>query len=301
VRRLLLAPALVPALVVALLVGGCSDDEPSSAPSPAPGSSTTSSSAPSASETPSEATPTAQYVALGDSYAAAPGVPPADTAADAATCFRSAANYAHLLAEAEGLDLVDATCSGATSGDVLDEQLASVQPTTELVTVGIGGNDFDLFTQLIASCIGAAQSDPTGSPCTDAVAADVTTTLPRIGKNVGRVLDAVTAAAPDAQVVVVGYPTLLPPTGSCPDRVPLAAGDYPFVNEVTSGLSGELRRAARQRGLTFVDLAGPSRGHDICSTDPWVNGAATAPDGTIPFHPFAAEQEAVARLVARVL
>ena len=294
-RRLLLAPALV----AALAVGGCSDDEPSSpAPAPSPSASPSASASPGA---PSEAAPTAQYVALGDSYAAAPGVPPADSAADAAACFRSAANYAHLLAEAEGLDLVDATCSGATSGDVLDEQLASVQPTTELVTVGIGGNDFDLFTQLIGSCIGAAQSDPTGSPCTDAVSTDVTTTLPRIGQNVGRVLDAVTAAAPDAQVVVVGYPTLLPTTGSCPDRVPLAAGDYPFVNEVTSGLSGQLRRAARQRDLTFVDLAGPSRGHDICSTDPWVNGAATAPDGTIPFHPFAAEQEAVARLVARVL
>jgi lysophospholipase L1-like esterase len=299
VRRFLLAPALVPALVVALLAGGCSDDEPSSTPSAEPPpSSATPSDAASASESAPAAT---QYVALGDSYAAAPGVPPADTAPDAAACFRSAANYAHLLAEAEGLELVDATCSGATSADVLDEQLASVTPTTELVTVGIGGNDFDLFTQLIGSCIGAAQSDPTGSPCTEAVSTDVTTTLPRIGENVGRVLDAVTAAAPEAQVVVVGYPTLLPPTGSCPDRVPLAAGDYPFVNEVTTGLSGQLRRAARQRGLTFVDLAGPSRGHDICSADPWVNGAATAPDGTIPFHPFSAEQEAAARLVARVL
>lgn len=241
-----------------------------------------------------------QYVALGDSYAAAPGVP---ETSGVDGCFRSSGNYAQRLAAATGLTVTDVTCSGATSADVLERQVPAITPEAELVTVGIGGNDFDLFATLVQSCLSAPppESDPSGTPCTDAVGPTVDDVLPRTAQAVQELFAAIDEAAPEARVVVVGYPYLLPDSGTCPELVPLAAGDYPLVNEATRRLSGLLRDAAAQQGFDFVDVQGPSRGYDICSDEPWINGQQVAEDGTIPFHPFAAEQQAVAELVASVL
>lgn len=288
--RLLLALASAAVLVAACAgcseQGGRDDDEISPAPESA--------SAP-ASETAAEEA--ISYVALGDSYAAAPGVP--NTSGEDG-CFRSDQNYAHQIAAADDtIELTDVTCSGATTDDVLTKQVPALDADTDLVTLGIGGNDFQLFLTLIGECT-APGPDAAGTPCTDAVSKRAETWLPRIEANIGKTLDAVVEAAPDAQVVVVGYPTLLPRTGSCPDLIPLPVGDFPFVNEVTNGLSDALRTQAEKRDLDFVDVARASRGHDICAKKPWVNGVDTAPDGTIAFHPFLAEQRAVAKLVDRV-
>ena len=95
------------------------------------------------------------YVALGDSFTAAPLVPDTDLAEG---CFRSSSNYPALLAEELDLELTDVSCSGADTGDVtggqavaggrgtVPPQLRAVQPDTDLVTVGIGGNDREVFT-----------------------------------------------------------------------------------------------------------------------------------------------------------
>ena len=50
------------------------------------------------------------YVALGSSFASGPGIDPLLDA----RCGRSGSNYAHLVAERLGYDLVDVTCGGAT-------------------------------------------------------------------------------------------------------------------------------------------------------------------------------------------
>jgi hypothetical protein len=44
-----------------------------------------------------------------------------------------------------------------------------------------------------------------------------------------------------------------------------------------------------------------SRGHDICSTRPWVNGAVTVREKALAFHPFAAGMRADARAVLAAL
>lgn len=290
------------AIGLVMALSACSGSGPADVT--APRAAASSSAVPSTPSTPdTSASPAAppvgpQYVALGDSYAAAPGVP---ATSGAGGCFRSSGNYAQLLAARTGLTVTDVTCSGATTDDVLTRQVPSITPEAELVTVGIGGNDSDLFTSLLQSCLGLADADPGGTPCSDRVGAQVDQTIPRTEASIGGLFDAIAEAAPDARVVVVGYPDLLPTTGSCPDLVPLAEGDYPLLNEVTHRLSDALETQAASRGFDFVDLRGPSRGHDICSDDPWVNGVRVAEDGTIPFHPFAAEQQAVARRIATFL
>jgi len=247
------------------------------------------------------------YVALGDSYAAAPGVPETDVAGG---CFRSDSNYAHVLAEAADLTLVDVTCSGATSDDVIADQVPSLSPDTDLVTVGTGGNDLGLFIRVLTGCLtppdgGSAAPDGSdisaGSRCAQVVREEIEPASAEIQAKMGAVLDAITAAAPDAEVYVVGYPALLPAQGTCPDVVPIAAADYPLVAGVTRALSESLREEAEARDLPFVDVLAASRGHDLCSDDPWVNGAELAADGTLPFHPLAVEQAAIATLIGDML
>ena len=55
-------------------------------------------------------------------------------------------------------------------------------------------------------------------------------------------------------------------------------------------------------GATFIDVRGPSEGHDICAgPDAWVNGVTPKDGVAAAYHPFAAEQAAIAELVERAL
>lgn len=72
--------------------------------------------------------PPSRYVALGDSYAAEPLVPPADPA-DLA-CLRSLAGYPHVAARALGADLTDVSCSAATTGDLSTPSTRVSRPST---------------------------------------------------------------------------------------------------------------------------------------------------------------------------
>jgi len=93
--------------------------------------------------------PLPEYVALGDSYASGPVIAP--QLADPAGCLRSGRDYPHLVAQAIGLQLTDATCGGATTTDMtgpqtiadglVGPQIDAVQPHTALVTLTVGGDD----------------------------------------------------------------------------------------------------------------------------------------------------------------
>ena len=258
-----------------------------------------------------------RYVALGDSYTAAPMI--AGKMSDDG-CFRSSNNYPALLAAADLPDatVVDRSCSAARTKDlpgrqqsvfgrVQRPQLAAVTPDTDLVTVGIGGNDLDLFERLVGTCARLRASDPTGDPCrrsftrpdgTDTMLRDAA----RIEGRVAGVLRAVNRKAPDARVVVVDYPVMVPKSGTCPRKLPLATGDYPWARAVNERLSRSLRDAAEKAGVEHVDLAAASSGHDICAgTEAWVNGQRTQPGTALAYHPLASGQQAVADLLADLL
>ena len=112
-----------------------------------------------------EAPDTFDYVALGDSFTAA-GLPPAS-----GTCRRSGRNYPHLLvSENPQFVLVDVSCGGASTanmletqdveGDVQPPQLDAISDDTDLVTVGLGGNDFDVISKFLFQCIDLAGRGP---------------------------------------------------------------------------------------------------------------------------------------------
>jgi lysophospholipase L1-like esterase len=257
----------------------------------------------------SPVTTPARYVALGDSYTAAPEVP---TQTGPAICMRSDHNYPSLVAaELHISAFTDRSCGGATTQDMTTSQAPDVGPQfdaltrkTDLVTVGIGGNDLNAFGTLIGYCVQLATSAPQGAPCTAAARkkpGQLRRALATIEHNVAAVLKGVRKRSPKATVIAVGYPQLVPAKGTCPQLLPLAKGDYPLGRQFNKDLDDAVRAAAHAAGVIFVDPWKVSAGHDICSDDPWINGLQNAAGKAAPFHPFAAEQQAVARLVVEAV
>lgn len=256
--------------------------------------------------------PGAAYVALGDSYTAGPYIGTMDGRDG---CFRSRNNYPHLLAEKKDLELTDVSCSAATTDATdgeqvtpqkrrLAPQLDAIGPTTELVTVGIGANDFNLIGRIITTCVQIARTSTEAAPCTalDAAAGprSVERRLEDVQANVTRVLQDVQAKAPDAQVVMVGYPQIFPAGTTGCDDLPLADGDLPLARRFNEGLNAAVEAAAQAAGADFVDVFSATDGHGICSEDPWIAGKTVRGEG-FAYHPYAEEQQAVARLLERVV
>ncbi len=287
------APRGVAALLATtLLVAGCSegatlsldDREPTTTPS---GSQVTS------------------YVALGDSFTAAPFVPTTDVADG---CFRSDGNYPSLLGvELEPRRFVDVSCGAATISDLtspqetlggatVPAQLKPVGRGTDLVTVGIGANDEGLFSNLVTRCTGTAAR----TQCTDALLSQSRSALTRTRARLTRALRTVQQRAPGATVMLVGYPRLADPAAPCP-QFPVPRGRLADLADLEARLARVMRDAAEATDVEYVDMHAASVGHEICSDDPWVQGRRTDQDAALAYHPFAAEQEAVAEQALALL
>ena len=250
-----------------------------------------------------------RYVALGDSYTAAPLVPVTDVANG---CYRSTGNYPSRIARTLGAHLVDRSCSGATTthlwrrqSPTVPPQLRAVNARTDLVTLGIGGNDAGVFRRMLKTCARADARTEGARPCRDRMRSPTgrDRLLDAVGEaraKVVRAVQEIRQRAPHARILLVGYPQLLASGRTC-EQLPLAPGDYPYVERVNRALDQNLRYAADQTRSTYVDVWTASRGHDICSDQAWVNGSQTDRQRATAFHPFAAEHQAVASLVVKAL
>lgn len=275
------------------------------------------------------ASPTAgKYVALGDSYAAGAGIP----SSSAGLCLRSDHNYGHLIAAAlASSSYTDVTCSAAKVKAITepqyqavlkvnDPQLDAVTADTSLVTLGIGGNDLGTsdvgIVDVIATCVAGAVLNPFGTPCKDhyvqsrwswsrwtwvrgedTLAARVDAVAPQLAG----ALQKIHVRAPAAKVLVVGYPSLLPAAESdCLGRQPITVGDVAYLRGVLGRLNTVLATTARANNAVYVDTAGPTRGHDICSSDRWIEGALPR-SPALPFHPNATGERAMASVVLGAL
>ncbi|MGW2873495.1 SGNH/GDSL hydrolase family protein [Kitasatospora sp. NPDC001225] len=269
------------------------------------------------------------YVALGDSYAAGAGVP----GQSAGLCLRSDRNYGHLVAGAlKAGRYTDVTCAAAKIKAmtqpqydafirVNDPQLDAVTADTDLVTLGIGGNDLaasDLgLGELVATCIAGAVVNPFGTPCkdvyhhghwdwstmswqygTDDLAERIRTTItPQLTDTLKRIH----TKAPGARVLLVGYPSVLPADGStCVLRQPVTPGDVEYMHGVLDKLNAALKSTAAANGATYVDTATPTLGHDVCSDDRWIEGALPG-SPAVPFHPNATGEQVMAQAVLAAL
>src|ERR1700722_7253617 len=258
------------------------------------------------------------YVALGDSYAAGPGIP--DQTGAVTGCEQSNSSYPFLVAQRLRLELTDMSCSSATIADlstaqptgdgINPAQLSALSPATALVTLGIGGNDvgwasiftrcveLDLIPVLIPS------EDSSGlTPCEDYYVHDGTDLIQQrvqmVSGQLAKTLSQIKARARRARVYVVGYPELLPSSGNgCASTLGITTGDIVFLSNEELRLNRELRRVAQAAGDGYVDTYGPSEGHDACSAPPsrWLE--PLIPDAAAaPLHPNAAGEQGMANAI----
>lgn len=241
-----------------------------------------------------------QYVALGSSFAAGIGLGPRAPGSPF-VCMRSTGGYPRLLAKMAGLTLVDMSCSGSTTSHILHggqvflgPQLAAIGPKTRLVTITSGGNDVGYIGDLMmeAGSVGGLGKLFWKGPEPLAERDFV-----KVTSNLRAIVEAIGKRAPEARIVLVSYPTVLPAEGSC-----AALGIEPRVanlsREVAARLLAATRAAAEQAGAIFVDMAAEP-GHDACAAVPWVNGAK--PGSGTAFHPNGAGAEATAEAIFKAL
>ena len=100
-----------------------------------------------------------------------------------------------------------------------------------------------------------------------------------------RTYDAIRRAAPNAYVIVLGYPRLFELTPSCADPVAPNLTRRSKLNEGADVLNTVIQQAVSQHpGLGFTDVRSRFAGHGVCSADPWINGPRV-PAFVGPYHP----------------
>jgi lysophospholipase L1-like esterase len=255
----------------------------------------------------------AQWVGLGDSFAAGPLIP--SQTLTPLGCLRSTRNFARLAAASTGRSLVDVSCSGARTDHMLNPQSTSagtnppqfnaLSAAARVVSLQIGGNDIG-FSEILENC---STVNPFGRPCqnryvrngVDELRARIANTAPKITT----VLEGIAARAPAARIVVVNYASIVPDMGfGCWPQVPLAWADVPYVRGIHKALNQMLedRTAAAAAGginAVYVDSYTPSLGRDACrsSTVRWVEPLIPS-NAAAPFHPNARGMQGIAPHVA---
>ncbi len=256
------------------------------------------------------------YVALGDSFTAAP-LAHAPGGSSPAGCLRSVQDYPAVVAAAlHPAFFVNVSCFGASTADMSQTQLAAGEPNPPqlnalsaadtLVTVQVGGDDIGVG-RIATTCAALSLTSPAGDPCrahytaggTDQLARAITQTGPKVAA----VLSAIRQRAPHARILLVGYPQILPASGNgCWPEVAVSRGDVPYLRGIEVQLNAMLAAAAAAYRDTFVNMYAASAGHDACQHPgvKWVEGLIPT-SLAVPMHPNALGEQAMAREVVAAL
>jgi lysophospholipase L1-like esterase len=223
-----------------------------------------------------------RYVALGDSYSA--GLGAGGYISSSGSCDRSSNAYPALWASAhQPASYVSVACAGATTGDVINSQLAALSSATTLVSITIGGNDVG-FSSVMETCV----LYPT-STCVAAITAAESKVSSQLPAELDSVLAAITARSPGARVVVLDYPHLydLSKSATC---IGLSTTDRTDLNQAADLLDGQIQAAAGRHGDVFVDVRPVFESHEICDgSASWLH-AVNFFDLDESYHPTAAGQ-----------
>jgi hypothetical protein len=246
----------------------------------------------------------ADWVGLGDSYAAGPLIP--NQSLSPLGCLRSSRNFAHIAATNRAMTLADASCSGATTSDMTAPQSTSagtnapqfnaLSAATKVVSLQIGGNDIG-FTEILENCV---TYNPFARPCQDRYGTgandQINARIAAAAPKVAATIQGIHQRSPAAKVLVVNYAAILPDTGSgCWPQVPFAYADVPYLRGKEKGLNTMLAQQAAANGATYVDDYTASIGKDACRSagTRWVEPLVPA-NAAAPFHPNARGEAGVA-------
>ncbi|ACU76063.1 lipolytic protein G-D-S-L family [Catenulispora acidiphila DSM 44928] len=228
------------------------------------------------------ATAADHYVALGDSYSS--GVGAGSYISSSGSCDRSTNAYSQLWANSRHpASYVSVACSGATTQDVLNNQISALSSSTTLVSITIGGNDVG-FSSVMETCV-----LDSSSTCLNAINAAVAQAKTILPGRLATTFAAIRSAAPSAHVVVLGYPELydLGHSWYCPG---LSGTDRTALNNAADLLDTQIAAAAANAGDTFADVRSRFHGHELCDFfNEWLHSVDVTDVGD-SYHPTASGQ-----------
>lgn len=273
------------------------------------------------------------YVALGDSFSSGEGVEPFYEGTNVSEeetededlqnmCHRSKKAYSEVLNNTpeSGLILTKfAACSGAETKHVLTteqwnegKQIDALNADTDFVTITIGGNDmgFRRFAEYCAS-VGTGSVNCSGQPYDEAMANIEDVVAPNIEDTLDAIDSKLSNAGSDAQVLVIGYPQILPETWVSPsstDCIWLFEDEHYAIRDVIDTLNDTIKDKVEDKGgrFTFVPVNGtnsPFNGHGLCqqSSQSYFNGPILGQNVVYSFHPNAYGQEAYKTIILNEL
>jgi hypothetical protein len=256
-----------------------------------------------------------EWAALGDSYTAGGFVgEPQPALGDASRdgCDRTTSAYPGLveqeLAEfppGKHVRLTNVSCGNATIDNIATAKQTPISPVeppaggwtavdpqiqraklsdqTDIVTIGVGGNSLP-FGGMLLKCLELGAS---GNSCRDhytnppAGEESIQDKLARVQDTYIEMLANVHQAAPNAKVITVGYPAVLPAHGSDCNRAsltqlgPINHADIDWLrDDVLKPLNSTIQRTTSFFGDRYVDVYSSSVGHDACqpADTKWVEG-----------------------------
>jgi len=217
-----------------------------------------------------------QLVALGDSYSSGTGT---RTYYDSG-CKRSTYAYAHIVdVQRPNTELNMTACSGARTGDVLNNQLGPLTSSTRWVTITIGGNDAG-FSDVIIECAQPGWA----SNCDGAINTAQSYINNTLKGRLNLVYDAIRSRAPNATVIVLGYPRLFMGV-DCNGGTWFSSSEMTRLNQTADLLRTRIAEQVATEGSRFVfkDAIPPFIGHAVCSSSEWINGLSWPVDES--YHP----------------
>ncbi|MFJ5035980.1 SGNH/GDSL hydrolase family protein [Streptomyces sp. NPDC088560] len=265
------------------------------------------------SSTPAAAASSLQWVALGDSYTAGAIPAAGDTFEHPRDgCQRTTESYPEITRRDLGslVHLRNVSCGSATIANVdreeqtptgyelhipgvIDQhdpdypfdpvppQIAVLSPSTDLVTVGVGGNSLG-FGEILGKCIELGPTGSVGSsPCKDHFEGSMPARLETVRREYDQMLTAIHAKAPFAKVITVGYPTVIPDApANCVYGNPLQLStirhaDLNWLREsALEPLNAVIQQVTAAHGDRYVDIYSSSKGHSVCAPgqEKWVEG-----------------------------
>jgi lysophospholipase L1-like esterase len=226
------------------------------------------------------ATAAVNYVAMGDSYSSGLGA----GSYSGGSCERSTNAYPQLWANAHApASFAFVACSGATTSDVINNQLSALSGATTLVSITIGGNDVGFSNVMITCVLG------TDSACVNAINNAESQARAQLPGSLNTLFNDISARSPGARVVVMGYPEFydLARSSGCiglsTTKRQAIDGGADVLDSVISGAT------AGHAGFVYADVKGGFAGHELCDSTEWLHAVDWFNLGD-SYHPTAAGQ-----------
>lgn len=238
------------------------------------------------------------YAALGDSVAAGAGLTPKPNPVGNDTrCGRSSDAYAHRVAREIGLPKLFIPCSGATAGDLLTKQGVSganikaqvtrayEAGTPQVITITAGANDAN-WKKFILACYTSSCNTESTSAASDASLLVLKGKLHAAIQTIS-----VKSGINPPTVILTGYYN--PVSSACAvQQTRITSAELAWIESRTTALNRTISQVASN--YSWVRYAAVDfTGHDICSSEPWVQGLSDA----APLHPTTVGQQAIADAV----